>query len=226
MYDLITATKCLNLLRERDDIKYSKSYFSQMVSDGKIPSHSKHGSPKKFFKYEEVRQSIEDSKDPTRDAQREANNKLKTEPATLLDVEGSYSSRADMTDEERVAEEVALKEAADAKREAMDAGVPDKPRGEHKSDMPESITQAMAKAEKEYWLGRKAELDFKKMNEELISVEEVKRQAFEMARSVRDVMISIPSRLSPILASENDQHKIQSTLTKEINAALESLTYE
>lgn len=224
MYDLLTAAQCLKQLENKDGIKYSKSYFSQMVSDGKIPFHSKQNSPKKFFKYEEVRQSIDDSKDPTRDAQREANDKKRSEPVTLLDMAGTYASEADISPTERLEISRLKQEAEEAKREAIAAGALEEQDTIWKSSVPETVTQAAAKAEKEYWLGRKAELDFKKMNQELVSVDDVKRQAFEIARGVRDTILAIPARLAPILAADNDAFSIQNKLTIEINSALESLS--
>jgi hypothetical protein len=231
MFDLITAARCLKMLKDQAGIKYSKSYFSQMVKEGRIPFHHKPDSPKKFFKYSEVLQAIEDSKDPTRDAQREANAKKreKEENTTLLDIAGSYKSAADMTQEEKEAEKIAdkkaLEEAEAAKREALEAGASED-EDIWQSSIPEGITQAEAKAEKEYWLGRKAELEFKKMNKELISVDEVEREAFEIAKGVRDAFLALPARLAPILAADSDQFSIQNKLTLEINDALESLSHE
>ena len=233
MFDLITAARCLKMLKEQNDIKYSKSYFSQMVKEGKIPFHNKSDSPKKFFKYSEVLKAIEDSKDPTRDAQREANKKRRLknqkENVNLLDVAGRYESIADMTPQEietskKEAEKI-KKEAEAAKRDAVAAGVKDD-EDIWKSSIPGGVTQAEAKAEKEYWLGRKAELEFKKMNKELISIEEVEREAFETAKGVRDAFLALPARLAPILAADSDQFSIQNKLALEINSALESLSNE
>jgi len=172
MYDLITATKCLSLLKSQDKITYSKSYFSQMVTDGKIPSHSKQGSPKKFFKYEEVKQAIEDTKDPTRDAQREANDKRREEPTNLFGQEGKYPSEADCTLIElaqRREDERVRREAEDAKREALAEMSSDED-----GEAPASVTIAGAKAEKEYWLGLKAKHQVQEMTGHLISIDDAK----------------------------------------------------
>ena len=99
MVNLLTANACLAALK-KDGIVYSKSYFSQMVNDGKIPSHPKPPSPKKFFYYDEVKKAIDEHKDPSRDAQREANEKRREEP-TLMSLVGSYESEADMSYEEK-----------------------------------------------------------------------------------------------------------------------------
>lgn len=59
---------------------------------------------------------------------------------------------------------------------------------------------------------------------ELISVEEVKTEAFNVARVVRNNLLNIPDRVSALLASINDTEKIHETLTEEIRTALEELT--
>ncbi|WP_265026481.1 hypothetical protein [Wolbachia endosymbiont (group A) of Bibio marci] len=59
---------------------------------------------------------------------------------------------------------------------------------------------------------------------ELISVEEVKTEAFNVARVVRNNLLNIPDRVSALLASMNDTEKIHETLTEEITNALEELS--
>lgn len=224
MVNLLTANACLSALK-RDGIVYSKSYFSQMVSDGKIPSHPKPPSPKKFFYYDEVKQAIEDHKDPSRDAQREANEKRREEP-TLLGAAGSYESMADITEEEkeeikRIKEEVKREQDA-----AIAEGSINEDEIDDDGDELAKITGAAARAEKEYWLGQKAKIEYKRLKGEYISVQEVERQAFDTARAVRDAMLAIPPRIAPILASETDQFKIQRVLLEEINQALTGLSNE
>ncbi|TVS86601.1 hypothetical protein COM43_003825 [Wolbachia pipientis] len=61
---------------------------------------------------------------------------------------------------------------------------------------------------------------------ELISVEEVKTEAFNVARVVRNNLLNIPDRVSALLASINDTEKIHETLTEEIRTALEELVFQ
>lgn len=235
MIDLINAATCLRLLGENAGIVYSKSYFSQMVKDGKIPTHKKPNSPKDFFKFEEVLSAIEKSKDPTRDAQREANaqkREQKVEPSTLFEVAGSYSSLADMTDEERrayddeirAAQELLL-DAQNTKKEIL-ASIGQSQDDAFVSSMPLGVSQNEAKTIKEYWLGVQAEINAKRLQGELISVDEVQRQAFEMARGIRDVFLAIPARLATVLAADSDAYSVQKKLMLEINKALEELSHE
>jgi hypothetical protein len=79
--ELITATECVNKLRQAGVFKGKLPYFIQLANGGYIPHHEKPGSSKRWYRYEEAKAAIKDMEDPTRDAQREANKrKRKPEP--------------------------------------------------------------------------------------------------------------------------------------------------
>ncbi len=59
---------------------------------------------------------------------------------------------------------------------------------------------------------------------ELVAVEEVKREAFNVARVIRNNLLNIPNRVSALLASLSDTEKIHGTLTEEITNSLEELS--
>ncbi|WCR54387.1 MAG: hypothetical protein PG981_001409 [Wolbachia endosymbiont of Ctenocephalides orientis wCori] len=61
---------------------------------------------------------------------------------------------------------------------------------------------------------------------ELVSVEEVKREAFNTARVARNNLLNIPDRVSELFGPITDAKKIHELLTKEIKTALESLSIE
>ena len=222
MINLITANACLAALK-KDGIVYSKSYFPQMVNDGKIPHHAKPPSPKKFFYYDEVKTAIEDHKDPTRDAQREANEKRRKEEPDLMSLAGSYESQADMTQEEKEAlrkeQEELKKLMADVKSAAGDT-----------EDTEQEMTDfggmptAQIRLFKEFYMGKLAKLEFEKKKGEVISIEEVKNQVFQAYRTVRDGMLGIPTRLSSRLAYETDPHTCRTMMEEEINRQLSSLS--
>lgn len=73
---------------------------------------------------------------------------------------------------------------------------------------------------------RLAKLQFEEKSAKLIFVDKVRAQAFATARSVRDAMMSIPSKVSAELAGETDQFEIHKRLTAEIRQALENLASE
>ncbi len=79
--ELITATECVNRLRQSGAFKGKLPYFIQLVNNGVIPYHDKAGSTKRWYVYEQAKAAIKGVEDPTRDAQREANAaKRKPEP--------------------------------------------------------------------------------------------------------------------------------------------------
>ena len=59
---------------------------------------------------------------------------------------------------------------------------------------------------------------------ELVAVDEVKNEAFNVARVVRNNLLNIPNRVSALLASLSDTEKIHKTLTEEITNSLEELS--
>lgn len=59
---------------------------------------------------------------------------------------------------------------------------------------------------------------------ELVAVEEVKREAFNVARVVRNNLLNIPNRVSALLASLSETEKIHKTLTEEITNSLQELS--
>ncbi|MGD9970417.1 MAG: hypothetical protein AB7S65_08165 [Sulfuricurvum sp.] len=79
--ELITATECVNRLRQAGVFKGKLPYFIHLVNSGWIPHHEKSGSSKRWYVYEEAKTAIKESEDPRRDSQREANEaKRNSEP--------------------------------------------------------------------------------------------------------------------------------------------------
>ncbi|MFA6145157.1 MAG: hypothetical protein WCW84_10505 [Sulfurimonas sp.] len=78
---LITATECVNRLRQAGIFKGKLPYFIQLANGGFIPYHPKPNSSKRWYRYEEAKQALKDMEDPSREPQREANErKRKPEP--------------------------------------------------------------------------------------------------------------------------------------------------
>lgn len=74
-----------------------------------------------------------------------------------------------------------------------------------------------------------AELARVKLEEQegkLVNAEDVKNQAFKVARAVRDAMMNIPGKVSAEIAGETDQFTIHARLEDEIRQALENLNAE
>ena len=67
------------------------------------------------------------------------------------------------------------------------------------------------------------EMELKVRTGELIETQQVERDAFRVARVVRDAMLSLPDRLAALVTAETDQAKNHTLMTKEIMAALKGL---
>lgn len=59
--------------------------------------------------------------------------------------------------------------------------------------------------------------------EELLPAEQVKREAFNLAKSIREALLNIPDRVSNQFAAETDPQAVHLLLTGEISQALEQL---
>lgn len=80
-----------------------------------------------------------------------------------------------------------------------------------------------AKTEREIWRAKTAKLNYEKLSGLLIYASDVRQIAFETARLLRDQLLNIPARVSPIIAAERDTKKVNEILTKEIRQCLETI---
>ena len=71
-----------------------------------------------------------------------------------------------------------------------------------------------------------AKLTYEERVGQLVSVEEVKLGAFNMARKLRNRILQIPMRISAQLAAETDPHIVEDMLNAELSGALEELSQE
>ena len=83
---------------------------------------------------------------------------------------------------------------------------------------------ATSKQVKAAYEAKLTELEFKERTGELVSIREVKSQAFALARAVRDGMMGIADRLAPQLAASTDARQVHQLLTEEIRVALRGLS--
>ena len=82
---------------------------------------------------------------------------------------------------------------------------------------------ATARAKRELTQAKIAELNYQKLAGELVSAEDVKTEAFAVARQVRESILGVPDRIAGQLAAEVDPHKIHALLSTELTKALQSL---
>lgn len=89
--------------------------------------------------------------------------------------------------------------------------------------LPKNPTIAQSREFKEAYGARIEKLNHDKAAGLLVEVAKVKRDAFKLARSVRDAMLNIPDRLAAELAAQTDATRIHQRLTEEIRQALVEL---
>lgn len=81
-----------------------------------------------------------------------------------------------------------------------------------------------SRAKSEHFRAELARIDLEVKEEKLCEAEKVRREAFSLARSVRDAVNTIPDRVANQFAAETDPVVIHQALTEELRKALERLT--
>lgn len=87
-------------------------------------------------------------------------------------------------------------------------------------------TFATSRAKSETMKAELAELDLKKKKGQLVDRGKVEKEAFALAKKVREAIMNVPSRLSAQLAAMKDRSEVESMLEKELRTALEELCHE
>ena len=80
-----------------------------------------------------------------------------------------------------------------------------------------------SRARREHYQAELAKLDVDHRRNELVAADAVKKEAFNVAKTVREALINIPDRVANLLAAESDASAIHMALTQEITQALERL---
>lgn len=81
-----------------------------------------------------------------------------------------------------------------------------------------------ARAKREQFQAKQAELDYLEAIGELVPKAELTEAATKRYRAIRDKLLNIPDRLSAILAAEKDPIVVHTTLAKEIKQVLHELS--
>lgn len=82
-----------------------------------------------------------------------------------------------------------------------------------------------ARAMREVYQAKLNKLKYDQESGALVSRDEMKAALFAAGRQLRDSLEQMPARLSPQLASEDDQHVISMMLAEEIKQALQELAH-
>ena len=83
-----------------------------------------------------------------------------------------------------------------------------------------------SRARREHYQAELAKLQVSQQRGDLVPADQVKKEAFQMGRSVREALANLADRLSHQLAGETDPARIHHVLTQEHRAALVELCDE
>lgn len=92
------------------------------------------------------------------------------------------------------------------------------------SNTAQSVTQfAVSRAIRESYQARLTKLEFEERSRTLVRADEVRVTVFNMARRARDVLLTIPDRISPLVAACSDAAECHKIIAGEIRKACEEL---
>ena len=83
---------------------------------------------------------------------------------------------------------------------------------------------ADSRAARESYLARLAKLEFEERSGKLVDADDVRAQVFALGRRMRDAMLALPDRVSPVLVAQADPAVIHQVLTEEIQSCLSELS--
>lgn len=85
-------------------------------------------------------------------------------------------------------------------------------------------TLAQSKTLEAAYKAKLAQLDYEERSARLIDMEQVKKQAFKLARLTRDAMLAIPDRVSAEIAGITDPFEIHKRISTEIRMAIAEIS--
>lgn len=94
----------------------------------------------------------------------------------------------------------------------------------HDLEIADVANYSNARAAREVYLAKIAELDWREREGSLVSADEIKIAAFNEAKRVREQLVGLPDRLSIVLAGIDEPHEIRRLLDQEIEQICEELS--
>lgn len=77
-----------------------------------------------------------------------------------------------------------------------------------------------SRAAKEFWAAKNAQLAYEREAGTLVLADEVKTEAFRLARALRDAIMAVPDRIDSEMAAETNARKINLRMKDELTKAL------
>ncbi len=86
------------------------------------------------------------------------------------------------------------------------------------------VNYSQQRAIHEGYRARLAKVDFEQKTGKLIDVDSVRVKWFNAARNARDMLLSVPERLAPLLAGESNQFEVHRMLSEEIRRVCDAIS--
>jgi len=88
----------------------------------------------------------------------------------------------------------------------------------------EGPTYIQSRAIRELYVARLRKMEYEEKANRLVPLDKVTVRWFNLARQLRDQLLSVPDRIDAILAAESDRFKVNQLLTEEITRVLEEFS--
>lgn len=88
----------------------------------------------------------------------------------------------------------------------------------------EFITAAEARRLELIAKARLKQIEVDEREGSIIAVDELKKEQYSIARTIRDALLNIPDRVYTIVAAETSANEVHKILTREVNQVLEELS--
>ncbi len=92
------------------------------------------------------------------------------------------------------------------------------------TDSRKAVDYASARTMREAYRAKMARLDYEEREKQLIDASQVREEAFQAGRIIRDALLAIPDRVSDVLAAEPDPVQVKLLMMQEINDVLQLLS--
>lgn len=86
-----------------------------------------------------------------------------------------------------------------------------------------AVNFAKSRAAKEAVNAKLLHMELQEKEKTLVRADDVRKEGFELARTLREQIFNIPARISAILAAESSPRKVSDILTKELRQAFEAI---
>lgn len=160
---------------------------------------------------------------------RDARGRPKIADPALADSEwGGSTSPAQQRDQGQIGDAVSRSKGGDGKTRAPST-TPVEPKGDNGGGEEDggNATAARgyqkARAVKEHYNARIAQLEYEEKAGKLVDADEVRRQYEDAGRKIKQGMQAIPDRVAPIVAAESDPKVVHEMISKEVEQVLKEL---